>query len=125
MFAGGEQRGIVSTADAARKPFTVFAEPNDSTAGEPLLCFEVCPMSVCTGCSVLNGSVAVAMHWRGKGSKFRLRELRKQEADMHKSMGRVLSLSRLLASGVPVLAHTCTRRGAPQLGVNTATRAFK
>lgn len=49
--------------------------------------------------SALNGSVAVAMHWRGKGSKFRLRELRKQEADMHKSMGRVLSLSRLLASG--------------------------
>lgn len=74
--------------------------------------------------SALNGSMAAAMLWRGKGSKFRLRERRKQEADMHKSMVRVLSLSQLLASRAPVLAHNARRRGAPQLGVNTATRAL-
>lgn len=46
MFAGGGERAIVSTADAARKPFAIFAEPNDSTAREPLLRLGVCPMSI-------------------------------------------------------------------------------
>lgn len=75
-------------------------------------------MSICTVFGALNGSMAVAMHGRGKGSEFRLREPRKQEADMHKSAFHCLSFWRAELQSFPCsLCSALLRPGAPQLGV--------